>query len=79
MTETLCKTDAGERKEGVWKKVQGMRLPIGGICGYIFECPFCHSQESEHINGIETRQHWHYCPVCGARLKYPWEMEGKSK
>lgn len=50
-----------------WKKIKGVFTPGGDPC-YI--CPVCEDKESEHINGIEIRHEWNYCPICGTKLSY---------
>ena len=56
-----------EDKEGKWEIVHGVLTP-GGDPLYI--CPFCHSNDSMHINGIESPYELDTCPRCGAKLSY---------
>ena len=70
--KTLEKYTFVSIKEGVWEKVQEMRFPLYGD---LFKCPFCHSTQSSHVNGVDSAYNWHYCPNCGARLKYTWERK----
>lgn len=54
-----------------WEEVKGALLTPGGDPVYI--CPACKDKNSRHVNGIEMPQHLDKCPVCGAKLKYPYE------
>ena len=53
---------------GKWEIIKGVLTPGGDP---VYVCPFCHSEESEHLGGIENPRRWYYCPVCGASLEVP--------
>ena len=52
------------------KQIKGNILTPGGDPMYI--CPACKDRKSIHVNGIETPNHLDECPVCKAKLKYPY-------
>lgn len=58
-----------------WEQVKGNVLTPGGDPMYI--CPVCKDKQSRHVNGIEILNHLDECPVCKAKLKYPYEKLSK--
>ena len=67
LVETARAADVAEVKYGQWENVLGVLTPGGDP---LYRCPFCKSRESEHLNGIECRTVFNYCPKCGAKLEY---------
>ena len=59
-------SDVRVSPSGKWEVVHGCLTPGGDP--YLI-CPFCHSEESGHLGGIEMPKHWNFCPVCGAKLE----------
>ena len=57
--------DAVEVRHGEWEVVSGVFTPGGDP---LKRCPYCKSEESEHIDGIENQCRWNWCPVCGAKM-----------
>lgn len=51
---------------GEWEVVHGVMTPGGDP---LLRCPFCRSEESHHMGGIEFPQHWSFCPNCGADMR----------
>ncbi len=52
-----------------WMRLHGVMTPGGDPC---WICPLC--KGGEHVYGIENmRGHKDKCPICGARLLYPFE------
>jgi len=63
-----------KEKFGMWGKT-GYCSPGGDP---VWRCPFCKSEESVHVYGIETQKYrMEECPVCHARLYYPGETYTK--
>ena len=54
------------RAKGQWEVIHGVMTPGGDP---LVKCPFCKSEDSVHLIGIEMPKHWNYCPVCGAELQ----------
>lgn len=63
--ESDIRKAAGKVTRSKWKKRVGVVTP-GGDPAY--ECPCCGG--GRHLNGIEFREEWDYCPDCGQRLEY---------
>ena len=59
-----------ERPKGEWEVLKGHYFTGGG--DPVLICPFCHSEESKHMGGIEFPVIWNFCPNCGA------DMRGKT-
>lgn len=54
------------RDKGEWEHIHGYATPGGDP---VLGCPYCHSRESHHVNGIEIHHQWNFCPNCGADLR----------
>lgn len=59
--------EAIPERRGVWEKLNGFLTPGGDP---LYQCPYCHSEKSRHLNGVESRKDWAFCPACGAELIY---------
>ena len=57
--------DVVEVRHGEWEIVQGVFTPGGDP---LKRCPYCKSPDSEHLDGIESRCQWNWCPVCGTKM-----------
>lgn len=62
-----------ERPHGEWEILKGDYFTGGG--DPVLICPFCHSEESKHMGGIEFPVNWDFCPNCGASM----ERRGDNK
>ena len=56
-----------QRPQGEWEILKGDFRTGGG--DPLLVCPFCHSEKSIHLGGIECPIDWSFCPNCGASLK----------
>lgn len=65
LMEDIPAADVVEVRHGEWEIVQGVFTPGGDP---LKRCPYCKSPDSEHLDGIESRCQWNWCPVCGTKM-----------